>query len=70
MDLPSVLPKLLSMAMSWLDSGNLRNRVYHLNDKLELAKVALEDIKRMDDLKLIKEVVRRTLENLERNPTN
>ena len=68
MDLPSVLPKLLSMAMSWLDAGNLRNRVYHLNEKVELAKVALEDIRRMEDLKRIKEVARRTLEKLEATP--
>lgn len=61
MDWHSFLPKLLSMIMSWLDSGNLRNRVYQLNDKLELARVALDDINRIDDIRLIKEIARRTL---------
>jgi hypothetical protein len=64
MDMPSLLPKLLSMILSWLDAGNLRTRFYHLNDKLEIARVAIEDIERMDDLDLIKALARRTLEKL------
>lgn len=64
MDWHSFLPKLLSMIMSWLDSGNLRNRVYQLNDKLELARVALDDINRIDDIRLIKQIARQTLQKL------
>jgi len=52
------------MIMSWLDAGNLRNHVYQLIDKLELARVALDDINRIDDIKLIKEIARRTLPKL------
>lgn len=43
-----VIAKLVSMIMSWLDAGNLRNRVYYLEEKNELMRVALEDIQRMD----------------------
>ena len=64
MDFQSLLPKLLSMIMSWLDAGNLRNRVYLLNDRLEIAKLALADIKRIDDIDLVKDLARRTLEKL------
>ena len=64
MNLDSLLPKLLTMIMSWLDAGNLRNSVYHLSNKLEIAKVALDDIDRINDLKLIKDIVRRTREKL------
>ncbi len=64
MNIHSLLPKLLSVAMSWLDAGNLRTKVYHLRDKLEIAKLALEDMKRMDDLKLAKDLARRTLDKL------
>jgi len=64
MNIHSLLPKLLGMAMSWLDAGNLRNKVYHLGDKLEIARLALDDMQRMDDLKLIKDLARRTLEKL------
>jgi hypothetical protein len=64
MHIHSVLPKLLSMIMSWMDAGNLRNQVYQLSDKLELAKVALDDIIRIDDIRLIKEIARNTQEKL------
>lgn len=64
MHLHALLPKLLSMVMSWLDSGNLRNRAYDLGDKLELARVAIEDMQRMDDLQLIRDLASRTLEKL------
>ena len=64
MNLHALLPKLLSMAMSWLDAGNLRNRVYALDDKLEIARVAIEDITRMDDIDLIRNLAGRTLKQL------
>lgn len=52
------------MAMSWLDAGNLRHEVYHLSDRPEIAKLALDDMKRMDDLKRVKDLARRTLDKL------
>jgi len=64
MNFHALLPKLLTMIMSWLDAGNLRNRVYNLNDKLEIARLALEDMQRIDDPKLIRDLARRTLDQL------
>lgn len=52
------------MILSWLDAGNLRNRVYELEDRLELAKVALDDINRIQELDLIKIIAKNTLEKL------
>jgi hypothetical protein len=43
-----LIAKLISMLMSWLDAGNLRNRVYRLEEENELMRVGLEDIQRMD----------------------
>ena len=43
-----LIAKLISMLMSWIDAGNLRNRVYRLEEENELMRVGLEDIQRMD----------------------
>ncbi|MDO8790142.1 MAG: hypothetical protein Q7J42_18860 [Sulfuritalea sp.] len=64
MNVHALLPKLIGMVVSWLDAGNLRNRVYDLDDKLEIARVAIEDIRRMNDLDLIRDLAGRTLEKL------
>ena len=36
------------MVMSWLDAGNLRNKVYKQAEEAEIMMTALEDIARMD----------------------
>jgi len=36
------------MLMSWMDASNLRNRLYRSQQKMELMRVGLEDIQRMD----------------------
>jgi hypothetical protein len=43
-----VIAKILSMLMSWADASNLRNRVYRAEQQMELMRVGLEDIQRMD----------------------
>jgi hypothetical protein len=43
-----LIAKLISMIASWLDAGNLRNRVYKLEEENEIMRVGLEDIQRMD----------------------
>lgn len=43
-----LIAKLVSMIMSWADAGNLRNRVYELQEEVELMETALDDIRRMD----------------------
>ena len=36
------------MLMSWIQAGDLRNRMYQLQQENELMRVGLEDIQRMD----------------------
>jgi hypothetical protein len=42
------IPKLISCLLSWLDAANLRNRVYEQEEQLELYRVALDDIERIN----------------------
>ncbi|MFM9156087.1 MAG: hypothetical protein ACKOPD_08170 [Polynucleobacter victoriensis] len=43
-----LIARLISAIGSWLDAGNLRNRMYALKEENELLKTALDDIQRMD----------------------
>lgn len=43
-----IIARLVSAIGSWLDSSNLRNRVYQLKEENEIMRTALEDIQRMD----------------------
>lgn len=36
------------MLASWINAGNLRNKVYELKEENELLTVALQDLQRMD----------------------
>jgi hypothetical protein len=58
--------KLLSAIGSWLDAGNLRNRVYQLQNENELMRIALEDIQRMDAEGRIGWIAQETLNNVRR----
>ena len=58
--------KLLSAIGSWLDAGNLRNRVYQLQNENELMRIALEDIQRMDAEGRIGWIAQETLNNIRR----
>jgi hypothetical protein len=42
------IAKFVSMLMSWIQAGDLRNRMYQLQQENELMRVGLEDIQRMD----------------------
>lgn len=44
----ALIARFVSMLMSWLQAGNLRNRMYELQEQNELMRVGLEDIQRMD----------------------
>lgn len=55
------IPKLIGMILSWLDTGNLRNRVYEQKDRIEILETALEDIGRMNKDPLIAKIVENTL---------
>jgi len=43
-----LVAKLFTTIASWLDAGNLRNRVYKMAEEAEIMMTALEDIERMD----------------------
>jgi hypothetical protein len=47
-DWGAIAGKFVSMLMSWMQAGNLRNRVYVLEEQNEIMRVGLEDIQRMD----------------------
>lgn len=40
--------KLFTTIASWIDAGNLRNRVFKMQEEAEIMMTALEDIARMD----------------------
>lgn len=42
-----IIAKVLTTVMSWLDAGNLRNKVYQQAEEAEIMMTALEDIERM-----------------------
>lgn len=47
-DWSSLVARFVSMCMSWMEAGNLRNRVYKMAEEAEIMMTALEDIARMD----------------------
>ena len=47
-DWSALIAKFISMLMSWMTAGNLRNRVYKMSEEAEIMMTALEDIARMD----------------------
>lgn len=59
----TLLPKVISMLLSWLDQGNLRNRVYTQQQRIEILETALDDCGRISTDPLIKNIVKRTLES-------
>ena len=58
-----IIPKLISMILSWLDQGNLRNRVYEQKDRIEILETALDDIGRINKDPLIAKIVENTLKH-------
>jgi len=47
-DWGAIVGKFVSMLMSWMQAGNLRNSMYILQEQNELMRTGLEDIQRMD----------------------
>ncbi|CAB4125759.1 hypothetical protein UFOVP181_431 [uncultured Caudovirales phage] len=42
------IPRIVSGVLSLLQSSNLRNRVYAMEDRLDILEVAIEDIERIN----------------------
>ena len=63
-----IIAKILTTVMSWLDAGNLRNRVYKMAEEAEILMTALEDIERMDHGGKISQYARRAIDTVKGLP--
>ena len=59
-----VVARLVSAIGSWIDSSNLRNKVYKQAEEAEIMMTALEDIERMSTEPKIKQYARRAIETV------
>ena len=55
------MARLVSAVGSWIDSSNLRNRVYKMAEESEIMMTALEDIERMSKEENIKKYARNVI---------
>ena len=65
-DYSFIIAKALSMLASWIDAGNLRNRVYKMSEEAEIMITALEDIERMSNEEKIKRYARATVDTVKK----
>ena len=63
-----IFAKVLTTVMSWIDAGNLRNKVYKQAEEMELMMTALEDIERMSSEPKIKHYARTAIETVKGLP--
>lgn len=59
-----IVARLVSAIGSWIDSSNLRNRVYRMAEEAEIMMTALEDIERMSSEEKIKRYARRAIDTV------
>ena len=64
----TIIAKILTTVMSWIDAGNLRNKVYQQAEEAEIMMTALEDIERMSTEPKIKQYARRAIESVKGLP--
>jgi len=60
MDLHAILPRVISAILSWLDSANLRNRMYYQSQRIEELELLVEDIERMNCDPKIDQLIKRS----------
>jgi hypothetical protein len=60
-----IVARAVSMILSWLQAGNLRNKMYALQEENEILRTALEDIQRMDPEGRMGWYARQTLDRLD-----
>jgi hypothetical protein len=63
-----LIARLVSAVGSWIDSSNLRNRVYKMAEEAEIMMTALEDIERMSCEEHIKKYARKAIETVKNLP--
>lgn len=61
-----LIARLVSAIGSWIDSSNLRNRVYKMAEESEIMMTALEDIERMSKEDNIKKYARKAIDTVKR----
>lgn len=59
-----IAARLFTTIASWLDAGNLRNRVYKMAEEAEIMMTALEDIERMSQEPNIKQYARKAIDTV------
>ena len=60
--------KIFTTVASWIDAGNLRNRVYKMAEEAEIMMTALEDIERMSQEERIKRYARNAIDTVKGLP--
>jgi hypothetical protein len=63
-----LIARLVSAIGSWIDSSNLRNKVYKMAEEAEIMMTALEDIERMSKEENIKRYARKAMETIKGLP--
>jgi len=63
-----LVARLVSAIGSWIDSSNLRNRVYKMAEESEIMMTALEDIERMSSEDNIKRYARNAINTVKGLP--
>lgn len=67
-DWGAIAGKFVSMLMSWIQAGNLRNRMYLMAEEAEIMMTALEDIERMSTEARIKHYARTAINTVKGLP--
>jgi hypothetical protein len=63
-----LVARLVSAIGSWIDSSNLRNKVYRMAEEAEIMHTALEDIERMSTEANIKQYARKAIDTVKGLP--
>ena len=63
-----LIAKFVSMCMSWMDAGNLRNRCFKMAEESEIMMTALEDIERMSKEDNIKRYAQKAIDTVKGLP--
>ena len=63
-----LVAKFISMCMSWIEAGNLRNRCFKMAEESEIMMTALEDIERMSREEHIKKYARKAIDTVKGLP--
>jgi hypothetical protein len=59
-----IIARFISAVGSWIDSSNLRNRVYKMAEESEIMMTALEDIERMSKEDNIQRYARKAIDTV------